>query len=92
MGDFDDANVDKDLLNQIFADEGENEGDVESILGDIDLDAAMNDDKVPSGSDLFANADDTDENEETAEEIFASLGLDVSEDSEEVVEETKEEP
>ncbi len=77
MGDFDDATVDKDLLSQIFADDGDDEimkdlveGDSEETEGANDMEASIIEDEaekipVPEMSDLEEKTPE----EEKAEEI-----------------------
>lgn len=54
MSSFDDANVDKDLLSQIFADEGENDdAETDALLGEL-LKEAEEADKSSGSDDLFS--------------------------------------
>lgn len=70
MGTFDDANVDKDLLSQIFADEGddvETDALLDEMLKDVELDAAESDsdEEVPA---LDESVDTEEAEQEEAEE------------------------
>lgn len=79
MGTFDDANVDKDLLSQIFADEGddaETDALLDEILKDVELDAAETDSVAEDVPVLDESAD----TEETVQE-------EQKEEAEDVVEE-----
>lgn len=79
MGDFDDANVDKDLLSQIFADDGDDEimkdlveGDSEETEGANDMEASIIEDEaekipVPDMSDLEEKTPEEEKAEETVE-------------------------
>ena len=54
MSSFDDANVDKDLLSQIFADEGENDdAETDALLGEL-LKEAEESEKKSDSDDLFS--------------------------------------
>lgn len=59
MGNFDDANVDKDLLSQIFADDGE---DLDDLLDET------SEDKIEEAAEVPAIEEETKETEEKAEE------------------------
>lgn len=71
MGTFDDANVDKDLLSQIFADEGddaETDALLDEMLKDVDLDVVESDSKEEETPDLDESMDTQEAEQEEVEE------------------------
>lgn len=72
MSTFDDANVDKDLLSQIFADEGddaETDALLDEMLKEVEEDAAKAEEETPSVEDMLAE-DTPAEEEDSVENLL----------------------
>ncbi|MDD7403404.1 MAG: polymer-forming cytoskeletal protein [bacterium] len=63
MGTFDDANVDKDLLSQIFADEGE-DAETDALLDEMLKEVELDDEKTESEPDEVSETEEASEAEE----------------------------
>lgn len=96
MGTFDDANVDKDLLSQIFADEGddgETDALLDEMLKDVEKEAAKKEEEKTEGEDTVA-ADEAKEDPVQEELPLEEIAAEETEQpaEEETVEEAVEEP